>query len=53
MRLDALHPGVTVERVQENTGFEVLLAERIATTEPPTETELAILRSLDADRRFL
>ena len=53
MRLDALHPSVTVDEVREQTGFEVLVAERVGVTEPPTETELAILRSLDADRRFL
>jgi glutaconate CoA-transferase subunit B len=53
MRLDALHPGVTVADVQAETGFEVLLAPAIAVTEPPTAHELAVLRSLDADRRFL
>jgi len=53
MRLDALHPNVTIDDVREQTGFEVLVAEQVAVTEPPTETELAILRSLDADRRFL
>lgn len=53
MRLEALHPGVTVSDARENTGFELLIPERIATTEPPTERELAVLRSLDPDRRFL
>ena len=53
LRLDALHPGRTVEMVREQTGFEVLLAPEIGTTAPPTETELAILRRLDAERRFL
>ncbi len=53
MRLEALHPGVTVADVQEHTGFELLIPERIATTEAPTERELAVLRSLDPDRRFL
>ena len=53
MRLDALHPGITVDAVRENTGFEVLISPTVAVTEPPTERELAVLRSLDADRRFL
>ena len=53
MRLDALHPNVTVQMVREQTGFEVIVAAGVPTTDPPTETELAILRSLDADRRFL
>ncbi|HZU05912.1 MAG TPA: CoA-transferase [Chloroflexota bacterium] len=53
MRLEALHPGVTVEQVQAATGFALLVAEPLPTTAPPTEHELSILRSLDAERRFL
>ncbi|MBI4609974.1 MAG: 3-oxoadipate--succinyl-CoA transferase subunit B [Candidatus Rokubacteria bacterium] len=53
MRLEALHPGVSVGDVTANTGFELLIPERVATTEPPSEGELALLRSLDPDRRFL
>ena len=53
MRLDAVHPGVSVEQVREHTGFELLLAPAIATTTPPTEDELAMLRALDPERRFL
>ena len=53
MRLEALHPGVSVDDVIQNTGFEPLIADRLAVTEPPTEEELALLRSLDPDRRFL
>jgi glutaconate CoA-transferase subunit B len=53
MRLDAVHPGVTVEQVRENTGFELLLAPDVATTTPPTPDELEMLRALDPERRFL
>jgi glutaconate CoA-transferase subunit B len=53
MRLEALHPGVTVDTVRENTGFEVLVADRIETTEPPAADELDILRAIDPERRFL
>jgi glutaconate CoA-transferase, subunit B len=53
MRLDAVHPGVTVEQVRENTGFELLQAAEIPTTPPPTEDELTMLRALDPERRFL
>jgi glutaconate CoA-transferase, subunit B len=53
MRLDAVHPGVTVEQVRDNTGFELLLAPEIAATAPPTAAELEILRALDPERRFL
>jgi len=53
MRLEMLHPGVSVHDVIENTGFELLIPERVGITEPPSEDELALLRRLDPDRRFL
>jgi glutaconate CoA-transferase subunit B len=53
MRLDAVHPGVTVAQVRESTGFELLLAPEVVTTEPPTDDELEMLRALDPERRFL
>jgi glutaconate CoA-transferase subunit B len=52
MRLEATHPGVTVEEVQAQTGFELLLADPVTTTAPPTERELSILRALDPGRKF-
>jgi glutaconate CoA-transferase subunit B len=48
MRIEAVHPGVSVETIREHTGFALLEADRIAVTEPPTAEELAILRSLVA-----
>jgi glutaconate CoA-transferase, subunit B len=53
MRLDALHPGVTREHVREQTGFALLEAPTITVTEPPSADELAMLRALDPERRFL
>jgi glutaconate CoA-transferase subunit B len=44
MRVTSLHPGVTFETVQENTGFELLKAPTIGQTEPPRGEELRILR---------
>lgn len=44
MKLLAVHPGVTVEQVIQNTGFELLLADRIEETPPPTAEELRLLR---------
>ncbi|MDH7490525.1 MAG: CoA-transferase [Anaerolineae bacterium] len=44
MKLLAVHPGVTVEQVIQNTGFELLLADRIEQTPPPTDEELRLLR---------
>lgn len=44
MRVESLHPGVTREQVQENTGFELLWAEDLRRSEPPTAEELEVLR---------
>ncbi len=44
MKLLAVHPGVTVEQVIQNTGFELLLADHIEETPPPTAEELRLLR---------
>ncbi len=52
MRIKALHPGVTVDEVQSNTGFELLVPRQIETTQPPTATELGVLRRLDPEQRY-
>jgi glutaconate CoA-transferase, subunit B len=46
LTLTALHPGVTVEQVRENTGWDLVVAERLATTDRPTTDELQVLRTL-------
>jgi len=43
MRVRTLHPGVTVEMVQEATGFPLVVPEPVATTRAPTAEELALL----------
>lgn len=53
MRLEAVHPGVTPEDVLKQTGFDLIVPERVETTEPPTVQELEILRTLDPECRFL
>jgi glutaconate CoA-transferase subunit B len=53
MRVDAVHSGVTVEEVQAQTPFELLVADAVATTAPPSADELAVLRALDPGRQFL
>ena len=52
MRLETLHPGVTVEEVKERTGFELLIPDKIPYTKPPTDEELRNLRELDPDQRY-
>ena len=44
MQVESLHPGVTFEQVQEQTGFELPKASQVGETKPPQEEELIILR---------
>jgi glutaconate CoA-transferase subunit B len=44
MRLDALHPGATLEQVRETMGWEVRVATDLAETPPPTSEELRLIR---------
>jgi acyl CoA:acetate/3-ketoacid CoA transferase beta subunit len=44
--LTQLHPGVSVEQVQEATGWDLQIADGLRVTEPPTDEELASLREL-------
>jgi acyl CoA:acetate/3-ketoacid CoA transferase alpha subunit/acyl CoA:acetate/3-ketoacid CoA transferase beta subunit len=44
MRLRSMHPGVTVDQVKENTGFDLLIPHEIVPTTLPTDTELQLLR---------
>jgi glutaconate CoA-transferase subunit B len=45
MRLRSLHPGVSLARVVENTGFELVVPDHVPVTEPPTAAQLAVLRN--------
>ena len=45
MRLRSVHPGVTVDEVVQNTGFELLIPSQVPATEPPTAGELRVLRT--------
>lgn len=46
--LTALHPGASVEQAKEATGWDLRVAGEVATTEPPTDRELEVLRDLKA-----
>ncbi len=42
--LAALHPGVSAEKVCQNTGWDLKIAPALRVTEPVTAEELRILR---------
>ena len=44
----AFHPRVTREQIQDNTGWKVAFAAKVAETPPPTPRELEVLRDLHA-----
>ena len=47
MRLKSVNPGVTVEQVVENTGFQLVIPANVPITPEPTEAELTYLRKVD------
>jgi acyl CoA:acetate/3-ketoacid CoA transferase beta subunit len=47
MRLIAVHPGITVEEALAASGFEILVADEVAETVPPTEEQKRIMHELD------
>ena len=53
MRIEATHPGSSVQQIRDNTGFPLDETTPVAETEPPTDDELTLLRALDPERRFL
>jgi glutaconate CoA-transferase subunit B len=54
MMLLSVHPGLNVEQVVENTGFELILPERVEVTEPPRAEELKLLREeIDPKRIYI
>jgi glutaconate CoA-transferase subunit B len=54
MMLLATQPGVSVEQVVENTGFELVIPDQVESNPPPTAEELHILRNeVDKDRYYI
>ncbi len=43
--LESVHPGVTVQQVIDNTGFELHLPDDVPQTAPPTAEQLQIMRT--------
>lgn len=49
MVLESVHPGVTVDEVKGNTGWDLRVSPALGTTGEPTADELAALRRFDPD----
>jgi glutaconate CoA-transferase subunit B len=46
MQLISVHPGVTVDDVVANTGFPLIVPEKVKVTEPPTQEQLRWIREV-------
>jgi acyl CoA:acetate/3-ketoacid CoA transferase beta subunit len=46
MRVRSIHPGITLEEVQENTAFELAIADDLDESRLPTEEELRLIREV-------
>ncbi len=46
MRLESLHPGVSLDEVKENTGFDLLLPDEAPTTVGPSAEDVRLLREV-------
>lgn len=53
MQVVSLHPGVTMAKVQENTGFAISSRQPLETTTPPSSEELHILREKVDPLRYI
>jgi glutaconate CoA-transferase subunit B len=54
LTLTALHPGIQVDQVRANTGWELKVSPELKSTDPPKEGELRILREeLDPEGIYL
>lgn len=47
MQLLATHPGLSPDEVQDRTGFELIIPDNVATTEPPPPEALEAMREID------
>lgn len=50
MKLLAVHPGVAIEDIEQNSSFEIVVSGEVGTTEAPTAEELRVMREIDANR---
>jgi glutaconate CoA-transferase subunit B len=47
VRVISLHPGVRLEQVRENTGFELAVIDNLGETQAPTTEQIEIIERLD------
>jgi len=53
MKLESIHPGVSVEQIKDNTGFDLVIPEEVPQTPSPTKEELILIREKVDPEGFL
>lgn len=53
IRLATVHPRTSVQQVLENSGFDLIVPKKVATTELPTHEELTLLREIDPNGIYI
>jgi glutaconate CoA-transferase subunit B len=53
IRLATIHPGVTIQQIVENSGFDIILPKSASTTELPAQEELTLLRAIDPNGIYI
>ena len=48
-RISSLHPGVTLEEVRDNTGFELAVIDHLSETPAPSSDQLSLMAELDPE----
>lgn len=48
-RVTSLHPGVTLEEVRDNTGFELAVIDNLSETPAPSAAQLSLMAELDPE----
>ena len=48
-RVTSLHPGVTLEEVRDNTGFELAVIDHLSETPAPSSAQLSLMAELDPE----
>jgi acyl CoA:acetate/3-ketoacid CoA transferase beta subunit len=47
MKLESIHPGVTIDQIRDSTSFDLEIPDEVPETVPPTPQGVALLRELD------
>jgi glutaconate CoA-transferase subunit B len=53
IRLKSVHPGFTVQDIQDNVMFDLIIPDDVPTTEEPSQEQLDIMHKLDPNGIYL